>query len=204
MPDPMTMEEAERQYVDPDTSSIKRRWLRRALAGVVAVGPTVLRPPSPEPTKADLAARARRDDEIKREFEKTVRDEIAAVDAHRREVERVLARYEGSRSFAAQEMAHERRMLAELRRMLEDDLRAGPIRTDRDGHPLDDRDRAICRHRARELREMKWQAAARYAAAGDHRDARHCRVDALRSRLIAEHELHWRASLPGYGMAVWT
>ena len=44
----------------------------------------------------------------------------------------------------------------------------------------------------------------REAAAGDFREARRHRIDAIRSRWCAEHELHLRPYIAGYGLAAWT
>lgn len=206
---PMTVEAMQAAVDDPETGSIRRRWLRRALAGVVAVGPTLLHPPPSKPTRTENVARVRRAANAARDHEQAVSAEIAAVDRHVGEVARKIEALESTSAatYALQEMKAEHRMLGQLRGMLEADLAAGPIRTirtSRDGRELVDRDRAILRMRARELAESMWTAAARADGEGDHRRARMLRIDALRARQIAEYEIGLRPSLPGYGMAAWT
>ena len=88
--------------------------------------------------------------------EATVGNEIAALDTHladlARHIEAIesLRRRRGSR---CRNSRTERRHWRELRAMLEDDLRDGPIMRARDGRELTTSDRAIVRHRASEMRE---------------------------------------------------
>ena len=199
---PMTTDLAERLYCDPSTGSIRRRALGRWLNGIVAVGPSAgLRLPVPEPTKTELAAAEKHDAEIRRQHEQTVKDEIAALDKHTSDVaDRIeaLSSMSTTPDYALQEYRSEYRMLVQLRGMLESDLASGPIRTDRDGREVDDRLRAIVRLRAKEVREAKWESAARADAEGDRRRARTLRIDALRSRHLSEHEHGLRSFLAGY------
>ncbi len=203
---PLSVAEMEAQYCDPDTGSIHRRWLRRMLNGIVAVGPSARPAPPPEPTKGELQARAERDAEMEQQYRATVEAEITALDRHAADVSERIEVLESTwaASFALQEFRRERRMLLELRQMIAEDLDRGPIVVDRDGRPIDDRTRRYVKFRAAELRDSHWRAAEREAASGDHREARRHRIDSLRSRMLAEAEMHWRPTLPGYGLRVWT
>ena len=198
---PLSVAEMEAQYCDPDTGSIRRRWLRRMLNGIVAVGPSARPAPPPEPTKAEQVAARKRDDEVARQHKAAVEAELAALDRHAGDVAARIEVLESTSaaSFALQEFRRERRMLLELRQMIEADMASGPIRVDRDNRALTDRDYAIVRMRARELAELHWRQAERLSSAGDHREARRHRIDSLRSRMLAEAEMHWRPNLPGYG-----
>ena len=205
---PMTAEQMESAYVDPSTGSVKRRLLKRLLNNVVAVGPTELHPPPPPPpTRAEQVAAQKRDEEVARQHRATVEAELAALDRHASDVAARIEVLESTSaaSFALQEFRRERRMLLELRQMIAEDLDRGPIMVDRDNRALDDRTRRYVKFRAAELRESHWRAAEREAASGDHREARRHRIDSLRSRMLAEAEMHWRPNLPGYGsIMAWT
>ena len=161
------------------------------------IGPTVLRPPPAEPTEAELA------EKVRRRHEQTVRDELAAVDRHAADVARRIEALEATSvpTSALVEYRAEARQLAQLRTMLQDDQRAGPIMVDRDGRPVDDRLRAIVRMRAAEMRATKWAAAEREV---DPRRARTLRRDALGSRLLVEDEMKMRGTQPGLGIMAWT
>jgi hypothetical protein len=203
-PMPMTIEAMQAAVDNPETGSIRRRALRRMLAGIKAVGATVLRPaPAPAPTRADELQQARRDKRLADEHRATIENEIAVLDRHAADVSRRIENLEstsaaGATSYALQEWRAESRLLRELRAMLVDDIAAGPVRNYRDGRPVDDRDRAILRLRAKELRDSGWAAANRADAEGDRRRARQQRIDALRARQIAEHESGLRPFLAGY------
>ena len=197
---PMTAEQMESAYVDPSTGSIKRRLLKRLLNNVVAVGPSARPAPPAPPSQAEQQAAAEHEAEVGRRHRETIEAELAALDRHASDVGARIEALEGASipTFALQEFRRERRMLLELRAMLAEDL-DHPIMVDRDGHALTARDRKIAAARAGELRESKWAAATRAAGEGDHRRARMLRVDSLRSRQIAEMELHWRPAVAGYG-----
>jgi hypothetical protein len=190
---------------DPDVGFFKRRALRIKALGIVQRGPTALfPPPAPEPTRADAIVVRRRAARIEREHAEIVAKEIVAVDARVAEVDKLLAQFgRDSRSYAAQELAAEKRQLRELRVMLQLDRTTGPILTDRNGRGIDDRTRRYVKFRARELAESYWRAAERDAAAGDHREARRHRLDALRARMIAEDEARLRGTVPGFGLCAW-
>lgn len=159
----------------------------------------------PAPTGALVAAQGH-DREVDRHHGEIVATELRALERHAADVARRIEALESTSrtpSFALMELRAEYRMCHELRSMLESDRAAGSIRTDRDGREVTERDRSIVSARAQELRELKWSQATRCDAAGECREARQLRVDALRSRMIAEFELRWRQSLPGYGMSIW-
>jgi len=204
MSTPANLERLEAEYCHPETGSIRRRWIGRKLAGIVAVGPSAgMRAPTPEPTKAEIAAKAKEADEEAGRFRKAVRAELDAVDFHADEVCRKL-NAAGPASYQAQELRAEKRQLAELRAMLEEDLAAGPILTGREGGEISRGDRAILRKRALEIADSLWQQSIKLDAAGDRREARLKRIDSLRARHIAEYETGWRTSLLGYGLSVWS
>ncbi|WP_034491797.1 hypothetical protein [Afifella pfennigii] len=201
---PQQMERLEAEYCHPETGSIRRRWIGRKLAGVVAVGPSEgMRLPTREPTKAELAAKAKEADEDARRHRKTVQAEIAALDHHAEDVARKF-KAAGNASYQAQELRAEKRQLAELRLMLQEDLAVGPIMTDGGGGEISRGDRAYIRQRALEIADSFWQQSIKLDATGDRREARRKRVDSLRARQIAEYEAGWRASLLGYGLSVWS
>lgn len=187
------------QIADPDIGSIKRRQLQRRLAGVIAVGPTDLQNPRPA---TDYAALAKDAVAIKEWHARKVVEEIENIDARIHEID---ARFAASRpdiqSYEANEARAERRMLKELRAMIEADE---PATAPPGGPPVDARTRATIEHRAQGMRRDFWEAAERFASAGEFREARRKRVDALRARLVAEYEMGLRSSLPGYGVAAWT
>lgn len=198
---PLTSEQMQDLYCDPAVGDIKRRALKRALSGVKAIGPSGPPVILPQPTAAE---RAETNARVAADHNKTVEAEVAALDKHAEDVARRVELLAGtSVTFAEQELRTEARQLRELRMMIEADL-DHPITVDRDGRPLDDRDRAICRLRTRELAASKWAEAARADAEGDRRRGRQLRRDALRARQIAEHEAGWRRNLPGYGISPWT
>ncbi len=190
---------------DPDMGYFKRKALRLQALGIKAVGVTDLHPKPPPVTRSDEVEEMRRDEMLQQEHEAIVLTEIAELDKHAAIVAQHIEALESTSrdSYRLQELKAERRQLMELRAMLEDDLASGPIRKDRNGRALDDRDRAYVRFRSKELRESFWAAAEREAATGDHREARRHRINALRSRQIAEFEQGWRNSLAGYGLVSW-
>ncbi len=196
--DPARAAEYQRAIDNPDTTSFKRRALRRRLAGVVAVGPSGPPAPQPEPPSAELAAAALA------EHNTTVRIELARIDRHARTIEArlgALARHDDSHE--SSELRRELAQLRELRSMIAADLDR-PILADRDGRRvLTDEDRGHVEARAAEIRESHWRAAERHARAGEHREARRHRVDSLRSRQISEYEAGLRPSLLGFGRLMW-
>jgi hypothetical protein len=183
---------------DPDLGFFKRRALRIKALGIKAIGPTVLRPEPPTPTRADEVIAAKRRTEVEREHRQMIEGELAEIDKHARAVEARLATLAAHlRSFEAQELHRELGMLRELRRAIEGELDR-PIMRTAEGREVDDRLRAIVRARTAMLRDSYWRAAERDAASGLHREARRHRVDACRARHVAEHEIGVRSSLPGY------
>lgn len=189
---------------DPDreVGSIKRRALRRAqdprLINGKAYGPSVLHPAGPEPTPADRVADAKRLAEVKKQHRKTVAAEVKALDARVAEIDaRLKVTPDRVDTYEKREAVSERRQLVELRGELEAESDK-PILRHQDGSEVSDRDRAIVKVRTRELRDGLWANAERDAAAGDHRQARQRRVDALRSRHLAEAEQKLRKAPWGY------
>lgn len=191
---------------DPDLGYFKRKAARLARLGIVAIGPSAPPAPASTPTRADEIAQAKRDKQAATDHEKIVRAEIDALDRHAADVTRRIEALESTSrapDYALQELQAERRQCRELRAMLEDDRNTGPIRADRDGRLIDARLHAIIRMRAREIAANNWAAAARADGAGQRREARQLRVDALRARHLAEFELKLRNAPPGYGLAPW-
>jgi hypothetical protein len=133
------------------------------------------------------------------EDQRAIDAEIKAVEVRQADIARVLERAApGSRaSYEDQELRSEYARLHDLRQDIERD-RANPITHDRDGRPLDAHWRMVRRHRAADLRASCWRQAERARAEGDHREARRWRLDALRSRHLAEHEFGWRPKLATY------
>ncbi len=206
-PQPASDDDMAEAYADARTGDIKRRWLRRKLNAIVPIGKNVLNQVVPEPTKEAVADIVKHDAEVARQHRETVSAEIAALDRHGRDVDARLEMIESTSAaptYLVQELRSERRQLIQLRQMLESDLRDGPITTSRDGRKSTDRDRGFVRFRARELRDSYWAQAEKLSSSGQHREARSRRIDALRARMIAEHENGSRPSIPGYGMAAWT
>jgi hypothetical protein len=193
---------------NPDVGYFKRKALRLKRLGIRVIGPSARPAPPQPPTRAGRIRSQRYESQAEREHRATIAGEIAALDAHAKRIEKQLGARTppalavgpgaGAVDYRTQERHVELRQLAQLRRMLEDDLAAGPIRTDRDGREIDDRLRAYLKFRAREIAETAWASAERAESEGDYRRARQERRDALRARLIVEHELHWRSFLPGY------
>jgi hypothetical protein len=188
---------------DPDLGFFRRRALRIKRLGIRTIGPVSLNPPAPEPTRADAVVAAKRDSEVRREHHAMITAELKAVDDHAHTLEQRLTQLAGGASFESQESHAELRQLGELRVMIAADLNH-PIRTDRHGRQLDDHMRGFIRFRTRELAEQLWANAELAARSGDHRRARQLRRDALRARHLAEHEMHLRGHLPGYGISPWS
>lgn len=187
------------QIADPDCGPIKRRQLQRRLAGIVAVGPTDLLNPRPAP---DYAALARDTVALRAWHAQRVVEEIENIDGRIREIDaRFAASPPDIQTYEANEARAERRMLKELRAMIEAEE---PITAWPGGRPVDARERATVEQRAQGMLRDSWDAAERFAAAGEFREARCKRVDALRARLVTEYEMGLRNSLPGYGLAAWS
>ncbi len=167
---------------DPDVGFFRRRAMRLKRLGIVAIGPTVLNPKPPTPTRADEVAKLNADEAVRMEHQAVVGNEISTVDKHLADLVRRIEAIESTSasSFALQEMKSERRLCRELRALLVDELSTGPIMHARDGRELTGRDRALVRLRAAELRESYWAAATRFSAQGEHREARLKRIAALR------------------------
>lgn len=201
---PMTKQATRAAIDDPQVGSIKRRVLKRKLAGVVAIGPSAPPEPPQPPTQADQIRGLRSKSAISRAHRQTVEREIKLIDER---ISLIDARFAASRSGIVTdetiEATAERRQLREMRRDLENEIER-PTLINRDGRELTAHDRAVVRARAKELTEILWINAERAAAEGDHRRARTLRRDALRSRQIAEMESGWRGSLPGYGNFAWS
>ncbi|MFD0987815.1 hypothetical protein [Methyloligella solikamskensis] len=158
-----------------------------------------------EKKAAAVEAAAQRAKKPKPDFEaldrQAVKDELRAVDQHRKALKAKLAGASKStsavRSFEEQELRRELDELAHLRAELAHDA-DHPITHNREGASLTDRERAYRRARTREIAAQNWHEAERAAAAGDHRRARRKRHDALRARHLAEREMNLRPSLRGF------
>jgi hypothetical protein len=169
--------------IDYDIGSIKRRWLRIRAAGIRAVGPSG--PPEPQPMPEVRMA----DSAEAVAHHGVVAAELHAIDVYAKQLEARLERLPDG-SYEGQEMRAERVQLRLLYAELERDLGRWP-----EGTPEQRRYIAI---RSREIRAQTWTNAERLARAGEHREARRRRIDALRSRHLAEHEIGLRAHLSGY------
>ena len=180
---------------DPDVGYFRRRAMRLRRLGIKPIGPSG--PPASEPPPEHNAA-------VIGEHNVIIRIELHQIDMHRETVAaRLAALASDAGSFQCQELRAELRQLAELRSMIAADLDK-PTTRDRDGRPLTDKMRAFLKARTAELRDSYWRSAESAAREGDHRRARHLRRDALRSRHLAEHEMHLREHLPGYGITPWS
>lgn len=184
----------------PMFASFRERAMWRRANNIVVVGPS--EPPSlpKASTRSDRVRDQKHLSQIEREHREVVEAELLAIDAHCKFIEKLGV---GAGSYADQERRAELHQLRALHVMLKDDMAAGPIARDRGGRPINEHVRAFIRVRARELAEQLWFSAGRAEAEGDHRRARHERRDALRARMIAEYEMGWRPSLPGYGLSAW-
>jgi hypothetical protein len=152
--------------------------LWREAHGVVAVGPSGPAATKPTPTLAAMKT-------IDRE---AVHLELKAVDQRLRDIADLFGRTRpGVISYEDQELNVEYKQLFDIRRDIRDD-----IESDRDGRPLDVRQRLIRRERAATIRATCWEQAEAARREGDHRRARRHRLDALRARHLAESELGWR------------
>lgn len=160
------------QIDDPDCGSLRRRALRRQLAGIRAIGPSA--PPTP-PEPASVVLSADMDG-----YHAIVVAAINALDAHVREINQ---RLDGGRcgDFEHQELLAERRDLQRIRRQMVDDLRVPPLLTANQLRYL--------AFRTRESRENLWANAEREARSGSHRQARLFRMQALVAYRSAEQEL---------------
>lgn len=167
---------------DPDVGYFRRKAIRLRRLGIKPIGrggpPAEPAEPSPEHNAAVVG-----------EHNIAVRVELHEIDKHTKMVEARLGTA-GIGNYEAQELSAELRMLRTLRAEVEGE-RDRPIM-------MTDDKRAFIRARAAELRESYWHAAERCSRAGDHREARRCRVDAVRARHVAEHEAGLRSSLPGF------
>lgn len=145
--------------------------------------------------EAAKKTRVRSERRLDHDDARTVVAELAAIDAHAA----ILRKQIEKRPEGTHEIATELRQLAALRNEIaRDDI--PPMRFP-SGEPLTDRQRAFRQMRGRELKEQIWKQAARAQSEGDHRRARRCRLDALRARHLAEHEMGICPSLRGYSSA---
>lgn len=172
-------------HVDYDISSIKRRWLRIKALGIRAVGPSG--PPEPPA----LPEARMRDSAEHVEHQATVARELYALDKYARQLDARLERMRGTGAQDRAGLESERVKLKLLRAEVERDLIGWPAATTPE-------QRQYVEVRARQLREQLWASAERHARAGDHRHATSCRIDSLRSRQVAEHEIGLRQNLSGY------
>jgi hypothetical protein len=119
--------------------------------------------------------------------------EIAAVDARLREIDSALAQSSGYIWLrTADQESRELRIEREQLRLLRRQLIAEQSSTRTGDRFVDDR--------ARELAIMERSRAEQAARAGEYARARMHRVDALRSRHVAEHEARLRPFLVGYSV----
>lgn len=138
----------------------------------------------------------------------TIREELEAIDRHQCALEAQLGGPASAPHLvvgigANPRTSRDRELRAEVSRLglLKREIAADaekPITANRNGELLTDRERSFRRMRTAELRDQYWHAAERAEREGDHRRARQLRHDALRSRHIAEYEMHLRPSLRGY------
>jgi len=141
------------------------------------------------------------EDALARTDARVVIDELQAIDAHAAVLKKQIEKRPGGPAvFGLDERTHEieieLRELAALRNEIaRDDI--PPMRFP-SGEPLTDRQRSFRLMRSKELKEQIWKQAEMAARVGDHRRARRCRLDALRARHLAEHEMKLRTSLRGY------
>jgi hypothetical protein len=178
----------QRMIDDPDTGSIKRRFLRRIAAGIRTVGPSGPSQPRPEAPQFVLGG-----EPASIELGAAIAVEMAEIAKHCEQLEQRLV---GAVAPGEEmELRAELRQLAALRQTIIADR---PILADRDNQPISDQMRGFLRARAVENKGRSWTAAERASAEGDHRRARRHRVNALRGRHIAEYEAGLRPSLPGF------
>jgi len=155
--------------------------------------------------KLDAAkkTRVRSEKRLDEDDGRVVIDELQAIDQHAEILKKQFERMPVQAAFGLDERSHE--LEAELRQLaaLRNEIAADDIPPMRfpSGEQLTDRQRAFRLVRSRELKEQIWAQAQRAEAVGDHRRASRCRLDALRSRHLAEHEMGIRPSLRGYSHA---
>ena len=176
--------------IEPDIGFLRRRRLALQQLGVKPVGPQTFA--GPEPALGVIEQGMMSSIPHIDEHHETIRAELAAIDLRRETIAHMLAAGAADAgSHKHQELRIEREQLSMLRRELERDLGSYPLaRTD--AH------REYVASRARSLREQLWSNAERLAASGEHLHARKRRVDSLRARHLAEHEIGLRPGLSGY------
>lgn len=178
-PPPPPLPAAERARLEeliasPDTGSIKRRWLRRKLSGIVAIGAiSSAPPPAPEPQPVVLASDGDG-------YAALVAGAVNALDAHVREINQ---RLDSGRvgDYEQQELLAEKRDLARARAQMLSDLALPAV--------LDSRQLQYLQFRCAESRENLWACAERASRAGEHRQARMWRLQALGAYREVEQEL---------------
>jgi hypothetical protein len=118
--------------------------------------------------------------------------ELKAIDRRLVDIASTLGRVRpGLLSPELAEMNIEYKNLFDIRRDIRNDLEH-PIDHDRDGRPLDVRQRLIRRERANSLRETCWAQSEKFRRESLYRESRRWRLDSCRSRALAEAELGWR------------
>jgi hypothetical protein len=168
----------------------RRRW--RDEHNIRPCGPQTSEPENPSVPLALSDNFGMADRALLQEHQRTIASELAAIDKRREQIAQVLATDAvNSSSYAHQELRVERTQLGLLRREVERDLGAPAM-------AQTDTKRAYVRARTKELRELLWHNAEKLRAQGEHRHARLRRIDSLRSRHLAEHELGLRTSLSGF------
>lgn len=180
----------QKQIDDPSTGSIRRHWLRRLidprLRGGKAYGPSAFLPPE----QRALAPPPMADSKDMIEHHECVARELDQLDRFAKQVDERIAAL-GARP-DSEGLEHLRVKLRLLRSEIEHDLLAWPAA---EASP---NQRNYVKARTRELRELCWANSEKLRAAGEHRQADIALIDALRSRMCAEHEIGLRPHLSNY------
>jgi hypothetical protein len=185
----------EREAADPATGELRRRQLRRKLAGIVTRGATDLEHPGARPTD-NLVMTAAGPDEL-RQHRETVAAEVAACEER---IAELSGRIAVTPATVASAEFYEARREVRLLKELVEDLRADtePVTAYPSGRRVTAEVRRALAARARSYAADKFEQAERCAAEGDHRRATRLRVDALRARQVVEFNDALREQLRGY------